>query len=97
MKLSDDLNQVSVIVKMKEYLNSKGYENIHHFAHQEVSSLDILQAMMQAFLISPQNLSLLREMMAFCYRNYLVQRIDEFNNNIAVSKKGLCVFVSVFT
>ncbi len=91
MKLSDDLNQVSLIVKMKEYLNSKGYENLHNFAHQEVCSLDILQAMMQAYLISPKNLSLLKEMMEFCSRNDLLQRIDEFNN-----KKGLCIFVSVY-
>ncbi len=72
--------------KMKEYLNSKGHENLHNFAHQEVCSLDILQAMMQACLISPPDLSLLKEMMEFCSRNDLLQRIDEVNH------KKVCAF-----
>ena len=75
---------------MKQYLTSKDYDNLPCFDYHEFSSLDILQAMMQACLISPQDLSSLKEMAIFCSRNDLVERIDVFINNSGNFKKGLC-------
>ena len=90
LKLSDDLNQAFLTEKMKEYLTSKGYGNLPCFGSDEVCSLDIVQAITQARLISSQDLSSLKEMVISCSRNDLVERIDDFINNPGIFKKGWC-------
>ena len=64
---------------MKGYLEAEGYANISKFLRPDFCSLDVFQAMMQAGLIWPRELSVLREMMTCIGRNDLAaQLIDKF-------------------
>jgi hypothetical protein len=73
---------------MKEYLRNKGFEVLHDVANQGICPLDIFQTMMQACLISANELSKLKEMMEFCSRNDLIQHIDQFDKNCGVLRNG---------
>ena len=86
VKLSDDLKQAPFVEKMHAYLQKEGYD----VTHQDFCPLDIFQTMIQTCLISPNELSKLKEMMAFCARNDLMRTIDEFNNK----RKGKVNFPS---
>ncbi|XP_028397490.1 uncharacterized protein LOC114521301 [Dendronephthya gigantea] len=88
VKLSDELNQDFLIDKMREFLaNTLDGEIPHSLGDEDVSAISIFQRMVQACLISEQNLSLLEEMIVFCSRNDLLQRIDDFRNKNNIFKK----------
>ena len=92
VNVSEDLNRDSFIVKMKEFLvNTTDGEILHSLGNEDVCSMSIFQRMIQACLISEQNLSLLDEMMVFCSRKDLLQRIDDFRNKNNIFKKGAFV------
>ena len=86
MNLSDKLNQAPFIEKMKQYLHNEGYD----ISEEDICPLDVFQTMIQTCLISPNELSKLKEMMAFCARNDLMRSVGEFNNK----RKGKVNFPS---
>ena len=91
MTLADHLNQTPFIKKMKEYLQAvkpQACDILNNSSCPDIGPLDIFQVMMQACLISENELSKLKDMMEFCSRDDLVKRIDEFLNKAGGFKKG---------
>ena len=77
---------------MKKYLRHEG----HDISGEDICPLDIFQKMIQTRLISPSKLSELTEMMKFCSRKDLMQRIDEFNSNRLKGNVCFCFFLGSF-
>ena len=88
MQVSDQLNQPRFVERMKEFLQTENHNILRDFDDRKFSSLDILGAMVQACLISSNDLSQLRRMVELISRIDLAQQIDEFNKNNGVYKKG---------
>ena len=94
VQVSDKLNQAQSIKKMREFLQAEGHDILFNRDDQDISSLDILGAMIQAGLIASNDLSQLRKMVEFIPRIDLAPQIDEFNKNNSVCKKGKFVEIA---
>ena len=94
MQVSNELNQARSVEKMREFLQTEGHDILSNRGDQDISSLDILGATIQASLITSNDLSQLKRMVEFIPQIDVAQQVDEFNKNNRIFKKGKLVEIT---